>query len=261
MALKMLITKAEYEELPEAIQAEYVEDEDGFILETDDESWKNKLAEFRSNNIKLQKERKKLQEDMEKYKDIDPEKARAAQAKLQEIEDKELLDAGEMETLVQKRVERMQSELNGKIKKLESTLEERNTELEQERSRLAKVVIDSEVQTEVSKVGTVRQGAMTDVLSRARSIFRLQDGQPVPVDEKGEIVYGTDGKNPLTIAEWATGLTEEAPYLFEGSSGGGSGGNEGKAPAKGTILSTDSAAFGKNLEDIASGKVKVVRGS
>ena len=60
--------------------------------------------------------------------------------------------------------------------------------------------------------------------------------------------------------KWARGLVRDAPFLFEGSTGGGANGSaEGDSETGGkTIKLGDKAAFSANLEDIAAGVISVV---
>ena len=84
-----------------------------------------------------------------------------------------------------------------------------------------------------------------------------REGGVEPVDEKGEARYGSDG-NPITMKEYVEkDLVASAPHLFEGGGGGGGSGGKGQPPRGRIIDSTDALEFGKNLEDIASGKAKV----
>jgi len=199
-----------------------------------------------------------LKNSLEKFKDIDPEKYKETKQKLLDLEDKKLLDDGDLETLLNTRTERMRSDFEGKTNAQESALQEERKKRKVAEVSLAKVVIDSEVQLEAGKVGTVKKGAMTDILSRARSVFQLQEGKPVPVGSDGNTLYGTDGNNPLTIAEWTASLVQDVPYLFEGSSGGGGGGDHGAGGGDDkTLDSPTSLEIGKNLKDIASGKLKI----
>jgi len=262
--LKTLISKDDYAKLPDALKEHYKEagnDVDGYILDQDDSSFKDKLGEFRNNNIKLAQEREQLQKEMEKFKGIDPEKYSEYQEKLRAIEEKQLLEAGDVEKLVESRTERMRSDYEGRIKKIEENLAKATADKTTVEGKLATVVIDSEVQQGVSAIGTVRQNAMKDVLARARSVFQLREGEVTPIGPDGTVLYGSDGKNPLSITEWCSSLAEEAPFLFEGSQGGGAGGDGSQGHRgggqQGTVLSNDSQAISSNLEKIAKGEIKV----
>ncbi len=65
------------------------------------------------------------------------------------------------------------------------------------------------------------------MILRARSVFQLsEDGQAVAMAD-GEIVYGKDGKTPLSPLEWAEGLRESAPHLWPRAQGAGAVGDKG----------------------------------
>src|SRR5574337_522222 len=106
MGLKYTIAKLEDGE--EAVRPLYVQQGDKFVLDVDGVVAKEKLDEFRNNNIELQKQ-------IEKYKDVDPVKYRELMAIQKKITEKELLDKGEVDQLVNLRVAAMRDELEGKL--------------------------------------------------------------------------------------------------------------------------------------------------
>lgn len=261
MALKAKLTKEEFDALSDELKAHYKVTGEGYALDTDAGSdLKEKLDEFRNNNVALMKEQEKLQAQVKQFEGIDPEKAREAQAKLHELEEKKMLDDGQIDELVNKRTERMRSDFENKYK----ALEERNAHLESRtvntESQLHAKMVESGIANAVSAVGTVRKGAMPDILARAGSVWKLDDELNLVAMRGDQPMIGADGKTPLTPEEYATSLLQDAPFFFEGSSGSGAGGNDtANANNQGgkTIAHGDKAAFGSNLEDIASGKVQV----
>jgi len=261
--LKRKVTASEYEELDDAVKAYYKESGKDYVLDVEDDGSAAKLKEFRENNIKLMKQMEELREQADALKDIDPDKAREALAKMRELEESKLLEAGEVDKLVEKRTEEMRKEYENKIKALNDGLQEKDSELQSTSNRLSEILIDSEVSRAVGEVGTVRKGALSDVMSRARSMFTLKDGEPVALRD-GNIVYSAkDPNKPMTISEWAGKLPEDAPHLFEDSKGGGGRGNErtGQPPGSKSIDAGDRAGFSKNLEGIAKGEVTVRQSS
>ncbi len=226
MALKLVVENLEG--LPEAIAALYEQGADGkFHLQAEeDEGAKAKIAEFRENNIKLQKE---LEAMKKKFDGVDLNELQAMKKKLQDIEDKKMIEAGKIDELVNQKVERMRLDYEEQIKQLKNAIDEREKNLQSTTQRLSEVLIDSEITKAVNAVGVVRKEAMRDILARGRQTWRLEDGKPVP-KEGDRLLYGKDGKEPLTFDEWAQALIIQAPFLFEtssggGASGGGSGGN------------------------------------
>ena len=102
---------------------------------------------------------------------------------------------------------------------------------------------------------------MKDVLARARGVFTLDnDGNPVAKDSEGKVILGADGVKPLAVKEWSHSLVEEAPYLFEGSSGGGANGSDGSDNHSNdaTIINSDDQdGINNSIEAIAKGEVKL----
>lgn len=259
MALKALLTKTEYEKLHESVKEHYKLEGDSYLLDTDQTDFKSKLNEFRDNNVKLLKEQKDLLKQADKFKGVDLDKYNAAQAKLLELEDQQLIDEGKMDELLEVRTERMKADFQNKY----TALETRNTELEtsanDSKTKLHLKMVESKISSSVGNVGTVKKGAMIDILSRAGKVWKLDKELELVAMEDETIIIGPGGKDPLTPDEWSTQLLQDASHFFEGSGGSNSDGNDNNKGKDGSaiIQAGDKLAYSKNIEDIASGKVKV----
>lgn len=265
-ALKALLTEDAWRSLPEAVQGMYEKQQSGdsteYVLSVDDKDFKTRINEFRSNNVTLMKQVDDMKQMVERFKDIDPEKAKAALTKLQEIEDKQLMDAGQVDELVARRTERMRQDYDGQVKTLTKNFEDYKGKYEAAEKRLSILMVDGEISRAIGKVGTPAKGAMSDILSRARNVWEVRDGKMLAKDEDGNVRFGKDGKEPMTPDEWAQVIVQEAPHLFEGSGGGGAGGASGGSRSYGgnkQVSAGDREAFSRNLEKIAKGEVRVVR--
>lgn len=259
MALKPIVDSADL--IPEGLASYYQEKDGKFHLSLDGEFVpKSQVTEFRNNNIQLMKKQEELADKLKQFDGVDLVVYQEALKTKQALEDQKLLDSGKLEELVEKRVERMKADFEGKSAALNSRIEDISTENAGLITRLSSVLIDSQIQQAVNDIGKPREGAIQDILNRGRSLFKLIDGKPTPVGPDGNPIFGKDGKAPMTFYEWAQGLQETAGFLFESASGGGSTGGRQSAggPIK-TIAAGDPVAFGANLEAIASGKVAVVR--
>ena len=257
--MNITISAEEYAKLKPWQQAKCTVDGDGYKMELDDTDHKAKLDEFRQNNIQFKKQIEKLQGDLSKFKDIDPDKYKETTQKLQELQDEQLSKEGKLEELLEVRTERMRTELAGQLEALTSDRDNYKTQAEASNGKLSKMLIDNAITSVVTEVGAVRQGALTDILSRAHGVFQLNDKQEVVAMRDGSVRYGKDGKAPLTSKEFCEELLETAPYLFENSGGGGAngdGGHGGQGGSK-TIAAGDGKAFSNNLQDIADGIVTV----
>lgn len=277
MGLKALLKSLE--DVDESLRPLYKEEADGsFILDVDESDFKSKLGEFRNNNTNLKKEltdlkkqlkgftgtAEELQAIKDKFEGLDADAARDAIKLIQEQQDKNMIDSGKIDELVEQRssikIKEVSDAHSVEMSDLQSKLNnsvESNTVLN---SRLTKVSVDNAVQSSISDVATVKKGAMRDVLGRAREIFSLNDdGKPVPKNAEGNIILGEDGEKPMSIKEWAHSLVQDAPYLFEGSSGGGAPGggvNDGGQNTS-SVNSSDQEGINNSIQEIAAGKVTI----
>lgn len=257
MKLKALI--ADLKEVDEKYHDLYEKTDAGYVLSLDDGEYKKKVGEFRNNNLELKKQVEGLSAQVEKYKGVDPEKARAAEAKLRELEEKQMMDDGKIDELVNLRTDRMRQEFTGQNTALQSRAEKAENEAKALKNRLTRIAVDDGISKAVQEVAMVKKGAMADILSRSAQVWSVDDeGNLVAKTPDGNTIYGKEGKAPITPTEWSQQLMSEAPFLFEQSTGGGAQGGK-KAPSGDgkTIDRSDKEAFASNLEAIAKGSVQV----
>lgn len=267
MALKRFIDKLE--DVAEALRALYrPSPAGGFELDADDaDSVRKTVDEFRTNNRNLHRENEELKQLIGKFKGIDPEKAKEAQAALDRIDQMEegkLIKEGKLDDVIGRRTAKLRSELEGQIKSAEKRAAEMEESFKKTQGRLHRMVIEDKVRATVTKVAQVRPEAIPDVLRRAREVWVMDEKENlVPKDPAtGEIIYGAKGNNtPLSLEEWTEGLVKDAPHFFEASGGSGSK-REGSRPATGNqssagkvvVDSSDPYDMGRNAQAIAEGK-------
>lgn len=207
MGLKYQITKLD--DVPENVRTMYRQEGSVFVLDVDGAVPKDRLDEFRNNNIQLQQQ-------LDKLKDIDPVKYRELTVLQRKLEEKELLDKGEVDKVVNLRVEQMRNEL-------QTTIDTTTAQLTAAQAQLNKLLVDNVVKSAALKHGVLAE-AVDDVVLRAKNIYSVKDGVPTPTNEKGEVIYSKDGKTPMPVEEWLADLKKTARHLFAGSTGGGAGG-------------------------------------
>jgi len=226
MALKAVLSKEEHAALPEATRAFYVEKDGKFLLDAegveDVTGLKNALEAVRG---ELKSAKKSLQDTIDKFKDIDPEKAKEAQRKLQEIEDKQLLDAGKVDELLKVRTERMKADYDNQISAFNKNIDGLKREVSEANKTVAEVLIDNSIRSAAIKAG-ITEAAVDDVVLRGQRLWTLKNKQPVAIKDD-QIIYGKDPNKPITIDEWVGGLQQEAPHLFKASAGAGTPPNQG----------------------------------
>jgi hypothetical protein len=209
MALKLKVKTLD--ELPEQTRTLYKESDsrDGFVLDVEGAVPSGQLDEFRNSNIALRKQ-------LESFKDVDVEEYRSLKAKLAELE-------GQTGKEKQQTREEMQKQIDALNKKAVKDADDLKTQIAQRDTTIQTLMIDKEVSLQASEVG-VRPEALIDVIQRAKSVFRLQNGVVVAFRPDGEKWYSESTGDILKIAEWFKLLVKDAPHLFKESQGSGATG-------------------------------------
>ena len=226
MALKYEVEKLD--DVDESLRSLYTEANGKYVLAVDGVVPKQKLDEFRNNNIALAKERDEL---LQKYGDVDPELYRKLADEHNKLKEKKLIDAGKVDELIEERIKAMRASLE----------QERDTYKEQlstARQRLEKMMIDNEAARLAVEMGCV-DTALDDIVLRARMQFKLDGNDRAIAVDGDKTIYGADGVTPLTIKEWMSSLTKSAPHLFKQSTGGGAAGSNRGAGTTGIRSKAD----------------------
>lgn len=194
-------------DVPEQYRDLYTEKDGKFFLEVDGMVQKASLDEFRNNNIDLNNKLKQFTD-----LGLDVTQLQEAAETARKVREKELIDAGDVETLVKERLQSTNQQHEAKVKSLEEQLGKSN-------SQLAVVMIDNVVRANATKAG-VLDTAVDDVLLRARGTFSVKEGKIVATGPDGKPVYNKGGDD-LSVEEFVTGLSASAPHLFKSSEGSG----------------------------------------
>ncbi|MCA1800048.1 MAG: hypothetical protein LC687_05470 [Actinobacteria bacterium] len=185
----------------------YVEDNGKYVLDVEGAVPKDKLDEFRNNNIELNNQ-------LSKFKNVDPAKYSSLLELETKVKDSQLVEAGKIDEAVENRVSSLKDEYSRQV-------EESKGEVSKLRGLLQQKALTSEIGAQASKAGVV-DSAFDDVALRAKGVFSVDDeGNLVPLDGKGNVIYGKNGTDPMSVQEWMKGLAKSAPHLFKGSQGGG----------------------------------------
>jgi len=161
------------DEVSEPFRELYVEDGNGgFKLDAegveDVTGLKNSLTAVRE-------ELKTLKTDYNKYKDLDPEKAREALRKIEELGDKDLLDAGKVDELVTRRTERMRMDFDSQVKALKGAVEEKETVNKTLSQRLEKHLIEQGLVAAAMEVGVPKKSSAQEIGSSGYYFTRKAD--------------------------------------------------------------------------------------
>lgn len=143
-------------------------------------------------------------------------------------EDLKLVAEGKTEELVTRRTERLRAEYD---KKLQAEAERANAAEKLSATLRERAVADA-VRSAANKAGALPE-ASDDFVFRSRGLFSFNDeGDVVALDKDGQVIYGRDGKSPMSPAEWADSIRDTAPHLFPRAVGAGATGNSGGKATK-----------------------------
>lgn len=262
--LSAILEKEKFDELSETEQAHYVERDGKFYLEVttvdgvaleDVKGLKTTIETLRGNERKLTKT---LETAQVKYKDIDPEEARNAIKKYDEVKN------WDGNTKIAEAVEASKRELVKAHKKEVETLEE---DLADTQTQLTDAIVNTKIVEALQK----EEGSVELLLPHVKKHVRMVKNSagkwmPEVINDANEPRVGDSEGNPMTITQYIqemkTQKTFAAAFPGANSTGsGGSGSSEGgtqQKTSKGkTVASSDGKAMSKSVEDIASGKTKV----
>lgn len=164
-----------------------------------------------------------LKGKVKEFEGIDPEVARNLQKRFESEEEQELLKKGDLDSIVNRRVEKMKQNYEKQF----SELTQKEQAAVQRQKSLEQRAIAAEITRTAAEVGALTT-ALPDFVQRANGNFALDDaGQVIAVDNQGNQLYDVDGKSPLSIKAWALSLQSEAPHLFSKPNSGGAKGGQG----------------------------------
>jgi hypothetical protein len=252
MALKPVV--ANLDGVPEAFRTEYVEKPGvGFVLAIDGElpevtEYKGKVGEFRDRNIAQAKELDGLKLKLSGFDGVDPQRYREVTARIAELERQGVGKGEDVNAVVQRQVNAATAPLLTKL----ADIERRESDAKQQ---LARKNVEGSLRDVASKVG-INDKATGDFIRRGLDVFNLE-GKAMNGDET--VFSRQNPSQPLSMEEWALALQEDAPHLFTPSSGGGARGGDGGRSGSVRLISADPLEVGRNLEDVASGKVGIAR--
>lgn len=224
------------EEVPNDFR-EMAKTEDGKVVI--DVVAKTQLDEFRDRNIAVSRERddasalvSRLQTELGfTPEDLDTFLTSFGDMKsvAQQVADGKLVKDTSLAEAIEQRTSQMRQQYEND--KREASIREGNLTKERDNLRqdVNRSIIDREVMQAASdpKSG-IRPDAIKAVLREAYDFYQVVDGKLVPKDGEGNVIYGTDGVNPMKPLEFFhSKLAADAPFLFKPSEGGGATGGSG----------------------------------
>jgi hypothetical protein len=199
---------------------------DEFSLDVEDAVPKSKLDEFRKNNLKLNEDMETLRKT---FRDIDPEEYRRRAAEIEVLKDQVASKTTKGEKEYQAQMSQMAATHKAEKEQIAATLREKD-------QMIARMMIDDTV-TRLAAEAKALGPAIVDVVNRAKSVFRMEDGVVVAYRPTGEKWFSAESGNLLTVSEWIKLLPKECPHFFPA--------NEGTKAANGTNGASSTAAVAR----------------
>lgn len=185
-----------------------------------------------ANRDEILSEKKTLQQQLAEltktWEGLDPQAVRTIMSRLENDEEAKLLAEGKTDVVIERRTERLKADHRKQIEKLQAALAERDQKLEAMIAKVKKLMVEGSLRQAAAELGLV-PSAVEDALVRAMNVFRVDDQRGLIAEENGSTIFGKDGKNPLTPAEWLESMKEKAPHWFPAPVGGGAGGGTGRS--------------------------------
>ena len=203
MTLKYEIDKAAFDKLAEPKQGLYKPDGDGYILQVSGVVSKTKHDEFRNTNIELTNKLKTFDKvDLSKWDHM-------VQTE-QKLNDKKLIDSGDIDSLIAQKVGVITADFQTKLDNADQKL---NTLTENHNSTVSKYEIQGAA-TKAFAAHSIRAQAQEAIMSQIKNKFIIKEGAAVAMDGD-KIIAGKDGN--LTISEF---VSSQPDFMKEPSSGG-----------------------------------------
>lgn len=229
MPILTKVTEEQFKTIPEAMQDAYEKKDDGnyYLTGVDGYVPKAKVDEFRETSKTTKAELDKAIEELKKFDGVDLKVVAELQKQAKDLEDKKLIDAGDIDQIVNERVKPIVEAAKKEASDLQSALNMVNRQL-------GILTIDNKA-TELGVEAGIQKSAIPDLVMRANRQFQIVDGKAKALDSEEKPVFAADGITPLTLDKtWIETMKTDAPHLFTPPKGTGSGPGDGnRAPGSG----------------------------
>lgn len=230
MAIKAVLTADEHGKLDDALKALYKQEGTVFVLDADGidahpatRSLKTALEGERTGRGEVTRQ---LNELKEKLGDLNPDEAREALKKIQDLEEKTRLGEipekfkKQFDDAVAVRVESITKNFDSQKKGFEKQIADLNQKLNDSTGQLETLTIDGEVRAAAARKG-LQDWAVEDAIMHARTVYKLKDGKPMPMKGDQIIYSGKKPGDPKPIDEWLEEKVTEKPGWLKPNSGSG----------------------------------------
>ncbi len=266
MTLKTVISKLD--DVDESLRGLYRESGDIFILDLegvddhpDVKGMKVVMEDQKKKTRAEQAKNKEAQKALDAFKDLDPEAAREALTKIQELEDKGRMDKGEFEQLladrIQEATEKVERAMTAKLTEAQVSNETLTQERDSSISALSRFKIGDEISQAALEAG-VKKALLRHLTRDAYEVFEVREGKVGAwIDKDGIDSLALDDKGgQLTPKTFVHDYLTNNPDFAEPNRGAGTQG-AGTPDGGGAVRFISADQAGDHLEAIASGEAVI----
>lgn len=222
MALKAILTSDEWNALGDGLKSEYKQEGDSYLLDvTPVNGYElSDVTGLKSTMGKEIEKRKALEKQVVKFKDIDPDRAREALAKLEELET--LDPSKDVDKIANSKFEAAKAQL---IRKHGEELEAERGKSSKYRTKIEKLLVDQVATAEIAAA----KGSVDLLLPHIQRMTRVvEDGDDFRVevvDKDGTVRIGDSKGSPMGIKDLVSELRNSEVFgrAFEGEGTTGTG--------------------------------------
>jgi len=187
---------------------------------------------LKNKNNELLGDMRKLKDSMKAFEGLDPVAIKGLLEKIGNDEEAQLIAKGKIDEVLAKRTQRLNEDWDKKLKAADADKQK----LQEVNSKLVKRATSEAIIKAATKAGA-EPTAIDDIILRAQSAgWTINEEGEVVAKNGDDVIFGKDGKTPLSPDEWAESLRETAPHLWPKAQGSGANGTH-QPNAKGVDLS------------------------
>ena len=173
-------------------------------------------------NQELIGDKKGLRDKLAVYDGIDPERAKSMFKQVEDEEERKLLEDGKVDAVFEKRTSALRNNFQKQLQDRDTRL----TASEQRANKLSQLAVNGALSSAATTAGALPE-SLEALQAMAKGVFVTNDdGAVLALDADGDVVYGKDPTQPLTVAEWLEEKKGRMPHLFNQPKGIGALSNQ-----------------------------------
>jgi hypothetical protein len=198
---------------------------------------------LKNKNQELLNEKKKIQDTLKNFDDIDPKKAKEALEFLETNTEAQMIKEGKIDELLEKRTSNLKSEYETQLEEVSQKLDDASKQKQTFESLYKNKMIEDGLR-DAALQAKVRPEAIDDIILRGSREFALgEDGSIESRDKDGKLRKTADDKI-LTPFNWIDSLKKSHPHYWPESTSAGFRGRNYNDPNDYTAALAEAATKG-----------------